>query len=179
MMFRNIKEFKPTILFLLKFVGLYLAGNILYGIYVSSYNPEVDPATHHVSVQSAHILSACGLPVQHADYAHHPSTLILENGKTMLSIYEGCNGINTMVIFVSFLIAFGPLRKSLLWFIPLGLLIIHIVNLLRIIFLFFVARHLPQFMYFTHKYVFTGILFAVIFALWFWWIRKFALKLRV
>jgi exosortase family protein XrtF len=168
-----LKEFRPTIVFLLKFVALYMVGNITYGAYISHFSPEVDSATHIVSAHSANILSACDFSVTYQDYKNNPSTLILENGRTMLSIYEGCNGINIMIIFVAFLVAFGPMKKTLLWFIPLGLLIIYLFNLLRIIFLFFIARHMPGFMYFTHKYLLTGMLFAVIFVLWIYWIRKY------
>jgi exosortase family protein XrtF len=171
---QNLKEFKPTIFFLLKFVGLYLTGNILYGAYITHFNPEVDPATHMVSAHSANLLSACNFPVTYKDYENNPSTLILENGRTMLSIYEGCNGINIIIIFVAFLIAFGPIKKALLWFIPLGIFIIYLFNLLRIVLLFFIARHMPEVMYFTHKYLLTGMLFAVIFILWILWIRKFS-----
>ena len=32
-----LKEFKPTILFLVKFIGIYIVANLLYGIYVTAY----------------------------------------------------------------------------------------------------------------------------------------------
>lgn len=168
------KEFKPTILFLVKFIALYLAGNLLYGAYVTHFTPEVDPATHWVSQNATAIISLSGLPVSCENFDHHPTTLILENGKTILSVYEGCNGINIMVIFISFLLAFGPMRKTLVWFIPTGLLIIYLFNQLRILLLFVIARNHSKLMYFTHKYVLTTMLFAVIFVLWIWWIKKYA-----
>lgn len=168
----SLKEFKPTILFLAKFVGLYLVGNLLYGWYITSYEPAPDPVTHWVSEQTAIILSACGWPVVTAD--REKTTSLLYAGKGILSVYEGCNGLNTMILFAAFIIAFGPVNKTCLWFVPLGFLIIHTVNLLRIIFLFLVAQYLPQFMYFTHKYLFTIFLYAVIFTLWVWWVKKFA-----
>jgi exosortase family protein XrtF len=169
-----IKEFKPTILFLLKFLVLYLVGNMGYGLYITHYSPEVDPATRLVSQQAAFILSIGHPGVSVLDYHQHASTLLVENGKTILSIYEGCNGINTTIIFVSFLFAFGPIKKTLWWFIPLGVCIIWIVNQGRILFLFYVAKEMPDLMYFTHKYLFTGVLFGVILALWIWWIAKFS-----
>ncbi len=170
----SLSEFKPTIYFLLKFVGIYLAGNILYGLYITAYEPRPDPVTHVVTDQTAGVLRTCGFPVTIGDRANKPTTDINFMGKAKLSVYEGCNGLNTMIIFVAFLIAFGPISRPLLWFIPLGLLIIHLANLARITLLFLVAEYRPNAMYFTHKYFFTAALYVVIFALWIWWVKKFA-----
>jgi exosortase/archaeosortase family protein len=62
------------------------------------------------------------------------------------------------------------------WFVPTGLLIIHVVNLARIGLLFFVAEYQPDFMYFTHKYFFTAILYIIIFLLWMIWVKRFSLR---
>jgi exosortase family protein XrtF len=171
----SFTEFRPTIFFLGKFIGLYLAGNLLYGIYVTSFRPQPDPVTRWVTQNSAFILTTVGWPVKTRDYERKPTTLILYGDRSILSVYEGCNGLNTMIIFVAFLVAFGPLGKKLLWFIPMGLLIIHLVNLVRITVLFFVAVYYPDAMYFIHKYIFTAILYIVIFILWIWWVKRFAI----
>lgn len=172
----SIKEFKPTIFFLGKFLGLYLAGNLLYGLFVTHFSPKPDPATRWVSEQTGFVLTACGWPTDVYDHHRKATTLLRYDEREILAVYEGCNGLNTMIIFVAFLIAFGPVNKKLLWFIPLGLLIIHLANLLRITLLFFVAEYRPDAMYFVHKYVFTAILYLVIFVLWVWWVKKFAIS---
>jgi exosortase family protein XrtF len=171
----SIREFKPTIFFLLKFVGLYLAGNILYGLFISAYDPKPDPVTHSVTVQTGMVLNMCGYPVEVEDRRNKATTAILYLGKAKLAVYEGCNGLNTMIIFTAFLLAFGPIKSKLLWFIPLGLLIIHLANLGRISLLFLVAEYIPRAMYFTHKFFFTAILYVVIFALWLWWVKVYAI----
>jgi exosortase family protein XrtF len=172
----SIKEFKPTIFFLLKFVGIYVVGNFLYGAYVTAYEPSPDPVTHWVSDHTAVVLTACGWPTVTQDREDKPTTKLVHDGKNILAVYEGCNGINVIIIFVAFLIAFGPLSRSLLWFIPVGILIIHIMNLGRITLLFWVAIYRKEYLYFTHKYFFTAILYVVVFLLWMWWVRKFSSK---
>jgi exosortase family protein XrtF len=172
----SFREFRPTIFFLGKFLGLYFAGNLLYGLFVTSFSPGPDPATRWVSEQTGLVLTSCGWPTDVYDDPQKATSLLRYDEREILAVYEGCNGLNTMIIFVAFLIAFGPVNKTLLWFIPLGLLIIHLANLLRITLLFFVAEYRPDFMYFIHKYIFTAILYLVIFALWVWWVKKFALK---
>lgn len=169
----SIKEFTPTILFLLKFVGIYLVGNFLYGLYVTAYEPAPDPATHWVTDQTALVLTSCGWPTVVEDRPDKPTTKLNYDGRSILAVFEGCNGINVMIIFVAFLIAFGPLTKQLLWFIPVGLLIIHLMNLARITLLFWVSIYMKDYMYFVHKYFFTAILYVIVFILWVWWVRKF------
>jgi exosortase family protein XrtF len=172
----SLKEFKPTIFFLLGFIGFYLIGNLLYGIYVTSFEPGPDPVTSLVSRQTAGILSACGWDVDSIDHTVRSTTQLLYKNRAVLAVYEGCNGLNTMIIFLSFILAFGPFSKPMLWFVPLSLLIIHLVNLTRVILLFFVAEYWPDVMYVTHKYLFTAILYVVIFILWIVWVKKFSIQ---
>jgi exosortase family protein XrtF len=170
----SIREFKPTIFFLLKFLGIYLIGNFLYGLYITSFEPRPDPITHIVSVHTSAVLNVCGYPVQSEDRADKPTTNIDYLGKSILSIYEGCNGFNIMIIFLAFVFAFGPMSRAMWWFIPLGLVTIHLFNLMRISLLFLVVEYFPTAMYFTHKYFFTAILYVVIFGFWVWWVSRFS-----
>jgi exosortase family protein XrtF len=166
-----LKEFKPTILFLIKFAGMYLVLNLIYGFYVTSYYPESDPVTRLITEQTSAILSFVGWPVATYNHANHATTSMIFKGKVVLSVYEGCNAINTMIIFITFVVAFGPFIKKMIFFVFTGLVIIYLVNLARILFLFFVTQYFPNFMYFTHKYLFTAILYVVIFILWIAWVR--------
>jgi len=174
-----LKEFKPTILFLVKFIGIYIVANLLYGIYVTAYSPGPDPITSVTSRQTAVALGICGWPSVTQDNEKKPTTLLIHEGRSVLAIYEGCNGINIMIIFVAFLFAFGPIGKHLLIFALAGILIIHLMNLARISLLFWVVLYLPDFVYFVHKYLFTAMLFVIVFVLWIVWVRRFSLLKEV
>ncbi|QOI97879.1 MAG: exosortase family protein XrtF [Flammeovirgaceae bacterium] len=167
-----VNEFKPAILFLAKFVGIYLLGNLLYGWYITSWYPAPDPVTSWVTHQSADILKLFGWDTSTYNHIVKPTTYIVYDQKSIIAVYEGCNGLNVVIIFLAFLIAFGPISKKLIWFVPLGIFIIHISNLARIILLFLVSLKLPDFLYFTHKYLFTAFIFLFVFLLWLWWIFK-------
>jgi exosortase family protein XrtF len=168
----SIREFRPTIIFLIKFLILYLIGNLVYGWYVKYYHPAPDPVTHEVTRQTGMLLQWIGWPVIIQD--HQATTVIICEGKSILSVYEGCNGLNTTIIFAAFIIAFGPISRSILWFIPFGALLIHLSNLTRISLLFYVWQVSPEYMYFAHKYLFTAALYLVVFVLWVWWVRNFS-----
>jgi exosortase family protein XrtF len=167
----SIQEFKPSIFFLLKFVGLYFVLNILYGWFVHSYYPGPDPVTTSVTYQTSALLDVTGWLNEVTEQTRKATASIIYKGRAILAVYEGCNGLNVMIIYVAFLFAFGPLSKKLYWFLILGILSIHVINLGRIYLLFHVSVYLPDFLYFTHKYFFTAIIYVAVFALWFVWIR--------
>ena len=167
----SFQEFKPSIFFLLKFVGLYFILNIIYGWFVHGYYPVADPITAWVTHQTSFLLSATGWSTEVIEQTRKATASIIYNHRTIVAVYEGCNGINVMIIYLSFLIAFGQFSKKLYWFLIVGTLLIHISNLARIYLLFLVSVYLPDFLYFTHKYFFTAIIYIVVFALWFVWIR--------
>jgi exosortase family protein XrtF len=167
----TVREFKPTILFLFKFIIIYLVGNFLYGIYVSSFRPKPDPITSAVTTQTSTVLNAFGFETSWVNNPSKPTTQIDMGRRHILAVYEGCNGLNVMVIFVAFVLSFGQIQKRVLWFLPLGLVLIHLSNLGRLILLFVVTTTFPRYFYFTHKYLFTAAIYVMVLLLWIWWVR--------
>jgi exosortase family protein XrtF len=167
------QEFKPSILFLGKFLGIYLVANLLYGLYVQSYGPGPDPITDVVTQNSAWVLRTLGTEATAVALEHKPYVLIEFDGREIVSVFEGCNGINVVIIFVAFIVAFSRPSKKWLWFIPLGLVVIHGFNLGRIGLLFYVTQHFPGYLYFTHKYLFTAIIYVAVIILWYFWVTRF------
>jgi len=163
-------EFRPTIFFLARFLGLYLALNLLYGWFITHYAPQPDPVTQWVTHQTSFLLEVLGWENVAENHPTKPTTFISYQGHGVVSIYEGCNGLNVAIVFVSFVFAFGPLGKALCWFLPLGFLVIHLGNLARIGLLFFVSLRMPAYLYFTHKYLFTAFLYALVMLLWGAWL---------
>lgn len=169
-----ISEFKPTIVFLVKFLGIYLVGNLVYGWWITDWHPQPDPATHFVTEQSTMVIRAFGYEAEAHDYPDKPTTYIQLGQNGIVSVYEGCNGINVAIVFLAFLFAFGPYIKAMIWFAPLGLLVIHLANVARIVLLFWVSLYKHDYLYFTHKYLFTAFIYLFVFLLWIWWVMKVA-----
>lgn len=168
-----LKEFKPALLFLAKFLAVYFIGNIAYGLYIESYDALPDPVTRVVAAQSTVILNVTGHQSEYADVPGARKVGLSENGRVILNVFEGCNGINVMIVFVAFLIAFGgPLRRAVIFSLG-GILIIHACNLLRIDLLFRLALNNSSHFYYYHKYVFTASLYLVVFGLWAFWVSRY------
>ena len=169
----TISEFKPALRFLLVFIFCYVVMSLLYGLFIESYGDKIDPWTKHISQQVALVLSSQNNPVEVIDGYGTRSCVLADREGQVISIFEGCNGLNVIILFLSFLIAYqGPIKRFVL-FSLVGVILIHLVNIGRVAMLYFVAKNYPGYMYFAHKYLFTAIIYAVVFLLWYLWVNKY------
>jgi len=167
-----MKEFIPAFRFLGVFLGLYFGLNIIYGVWISSYGQQADAATVLITKQTSFILNLFGEETQTVPRVDTPTVSIIKDSRIALGVFEGCNSINVMIVFVAFLFAFKGYPKKLAWFLPLGLVLIYIANLARVVFLYYVAEYWRQYFYYIHKYLFTAVIYLIVFILWWWWIEK-------
>jgi exosortase family protein XrtF len=166
------KDFKYSFLFLGKFLAVYFCGNLLYGVYIDSFVNSPDPITWWVTQQTSDVQNLLNVPSSIEVNDGKKSISMRHDGKGVINVFEGCNGVNVMIVFVAFMVAFGGSIKRMIWFVPLGLVIIHLFNLLRIILLYVAAQHNSQYFYYIHKYFFTAALYLVVIALWIIWVTR-------
>lgn len=171
-MLNFIKQYRKAILFLVVFIGLYFLLNTIYGIYINYYYPGTDSLTLSISKQVVYILSVLSVNVNAVVTPDKAYTTLYFNGAEVINIFEGCNGLNIMIVYFSFILAFSGKIKSTLSYLITGIILLYILNLLRVIMLFGIAFHFPNYLYFFHKYLFTGILYLFVFILWFFWINR-------
>ena len=166
-----VKQFKPALGFLGVFLAVYLVGNTLYGVWIQHLNPAADPITQVVSRHSASLISFLIEPVEAVVNTNGPTVFLQQAGDTQLNVYEGCNGVNVTIVFFAFVLAFGGSFARALWFVPLGLVLIHAANLARVILLYWVVTSFPNYFYYVHKYLFTASLYVGVLVLWWWWVQ--------
>jgi exosortase family protein XrtF len=166
-------EIKPSFFFLARFLAFYLVVNFLYGWWVTAYEPGPDPATVSATHQATFLLHVAGYDVKNVRHSSKAAERILLVEKSVLSVYEGCNGINVWIIFVGFVFAFSGISWRVAAFLLVGSVIIHLANLGRIIFLFFISLNYPDALYFFHKYFFTAGLYLIVFVMWYYWITRY------
>jgi exosortase/archaeosortase family protein len=89
-------------------------------------------------------------------------------------IDESCSGLKQFyqALFL-FLIYPGPARHKL-WYIPLAIFIMHIVNVLRIVALSVTMLYAYQHWDFVHDWVVRPLFYVVLFGLWVIWEERFA-----
>ena len=96
------------------------------------------------------------------------------DGSNGVWVGSNCNAISLFILFVVFIIWYPGVQKPKLWFIPFGIISIHVLNIIRIIALTLIAYYSPRSLNFNHTYTFTFLVYAYIFMLWIWWVNKFA-----
>ena len=96
------------------------------------------------------------------------------NSHDMLAVGNACNGLELFILFAGFIACFPGNNKNKLWFIPLGIIAIELVNAMRAAVLALNQYYRPQSLQFNHHYTFTMIVYAFIFYLWYLWVNRFA-----
>ena len=123
----------------------------------------------------AHVVTA-SLNFLGFDVALEPNNIVRhENGRAIRVVYS-CTGIKQAYIFCC-IIAFyrGPWLKKL-WYIPLGLVIIHLFNIFRIASIAGFIKNYPASFDFLHEHLFKYMFYGIIFLMWVFWEEKIVLK---
>tara|TARA_X000000950_G_scaffold231134_1_gene279588 strand:- start:848 stop:1408 length:561 start_codon:yes stop_codon:yes gene_type:complete len=89
-------------------------------------------------------------------------------------IGEPCNGIKIFGLFTIFIIAFDGSFNNKLWYIPLGILILHFLNIIRISVLTYISAVNPFILDFNHNITFQLIIYTAMLGMWYLWILKFS-----
>lgn len=87
-------------------------------------------------------------------------------------IGEPCNGIKIFGVFSIFIACFKGKVLNKIWFIVLGILILHFLNIIRIASLTYIAAVQPQWLHFNHNITFQVIIYGAMGGLWLIWIKK-------
>lgn len=96
-----------------------------------------------------------------------------------IAITGGCSGLKQFYQWIILMLLFPGPWKHKAWFIPLGLLITHAVNLFRIIGLSIVLINWSEYWQWSHDWLFRPFFYIVMFMLWVWWVEKFKNKQKV
>lgn len=164
----------PVYRFLFIGITLYLVWTILYEVlFVPNENIHFYMGKQLASLTDF-FMSGFGMPTY--TYIDTKQVIIgLEQQKDIaVWIGEPCNGIKLFGLFTIFILAY-PAQKKIhkLWIIPLGILLIHFINVLRIIGLILVFKSYPDWIDFNHDYTFTIVVYAFIFVMWWVYIKYF------
>jgi len=172
-----LKEFRPALLFLLKFGVVFGVLSGVYSFWIKTFQGEPDPITQIVSDHTVSVMRIVGFDVRQEPTAEESSTTIFIDNLAAVRVFEGCNGVAVFILFIAFIFAFRLGWSTVLYALAGGV-VIHLFNLFRIGGLAWIAVFRPEYMYFTHKYLFTLILYAVVFALWVLFARKWGMRVK-
>lgn len=92
-----------------------------------------------------------------------------------VTIYNGCNGLITSLIFMAGVLAFPARWSAKLIGVLGGLIAIQLINLVRIVSLFYIGVFLPQHFNDAHIFIWQSLVILFGISLWIVWAHLFAL----
>ena len=171
-----LKDFKPVLSILLRFIIIYLVLLFAYQFYLNSFKESgLDPYSRLIAEQIAAIQNKIGYTTSLYNDVSNEQVWFYVNEKYVTRMVEGCNAISVIILFVAFIFAFYKGPKTFV-FIAVSLLVLYVMNILRIIGLNIVTRDHPEYNRMVHDYVFPAVIYGSVVILWLIWIKFFALK---
>ncbi len=128
----------------------------------------VDPYTTFVAHEARIVLNLLG---ERATVAGQ----VLRSPRFSVTIFNGCNGLEAILIFVSGVLAFpAPWRRKALG-VALGFVAIQVFNVIRVVSLFYVGIWRPRWFNVSHVFVWQSLVIVFGVVLWLVWVRRYAL----
>ncbi len=166
-----------------KHVGLFMM--ILFGFHFL-YSSLIDDTLMIPGLEGMYLLLRQGLFTQSAwvvehilryDIVRQGDAMIFASGGTII-VNESCSAVKWFAHFLVLMLLFPGPWKHKAWFIPAGLVVTHLVNIIRVSGLAVVYVIKPLAFDFAHDYVFRPFFYLVLFLMWVVWVEFFFLPLK-
>lgn len=165
-------QYKIVIVFILKAILVYVAW-FIFNDFVVLQSGLNDWLNYRVAQDASMFLKLLGYTTSIEPGNHQ--FLIDVNTKRMVGVGNPCNGLELFVLFAGFVLCFPGGTKKKLWFIPMGIITIHIANFIRAASLALIQFYHPAYLEFNHHYTFVVLVYGIIFGLWIIWVNKLAI----
>jgi exosortase H (IPTLxxWG-CTERM-specific) len=99
---------------------------------------------------------------------------VLRSPRFAVTIYNGCNGLITSLIFISGVLAFPAKLSAKAIGVIGGLVAIQAINMVRIISLFYIGIYLPKLFNSSHIFIWQSLVIIAGVTLWIVWAHWFA-----
>lgn len=172
-MFDLIKTNK-IVRFLLIAALAYTLWLLVYYLVIMPYTPWDFYLNDNIAKLGQTVFSIFGAESDVYHESDHVVLYLTGGNNRGIWIGDACNGFKLFSIFSIFIIAFPGNWKKKLWYIPMGLIIIHLANVIRVMSLVLINNYYPRFLDFNHLYTFTIFVYSIIFLLWYIWAKKYA-----
>jgi len=170
-------QYKAFLLFFLKFIFTYLLLTFAYQYYLNQFDikkNEIDGFTKLVTNQVEQLLLFFNSDIHYELNPSHSCFNLFYKGKFVSRIIEGCNAINVIILFISFVFAFSGKLLNTVFYIIVGSSIIHVLNIIRIALLMVAFYNFPEANFIFHDILFPLVIYGAVFILWIIWVNKFS-----
>lgn len=101
-------------------------------------------------------------------------SVILIDGDPVVLVADACNGLELFALFSGFILAFPGRIKYKLYFIPIGILLIYLINVIRELALALNYKFFQKSFELNHKYTYVFIVYCFVLLLWRFWLKRYS-----
>lgn len=98
---------------------------------------------------------------------------ILSSPRFSVAIYNGCNGLEALLIFCSGVLAFPASWRNKLLGLVAGFFAIQVANIVRIVSLFYVGVYKPAWFAASHIFIWQSLIILLGVVLWLFWVQRY------
>jgi exosortase H (IPTLxxWG-CTERM-specific) len=158
------RAFKTVLRLLLTFGGYLLIFVIAFQI-DAVHETVVQPFTSLVAGASTLLMNLFGAGA-------HNNGCVISTSEYSINVVDGCNGIYATVILIAGILAYPRRWSYKAWGIVLGVVAIFVVNLGRVISLFYLGEYYPDLFDEVHVYAWQPLIIVWAIFIWDFWARK-------
>lgn len=164
--------------FILRAVAILIVWKLLYLIFLLPTRVLDKPLSHSVAMGTIRVLNTTthshdfsnkseigNIPTDNG-MAPAPLENVYYHGRNIVSIEDGCNGLELIVLYIGFIACMPAAMKRKIIFSIGGSVLIYVVNVIRCAGVAYIILYYPKYADFAHHYVFTFIVYGLIIALW-------------
>lgn len=168
----HIKQLDYWQAFLLKLVVVYVSLHVVQLYFnESSAGVEVNRViSNFIGLGASYLMRVFSYSSYYTEQSHGAQLFV--EGARSVYINHSCNAFNLLKAFFALVFASSYKNKHLMWFLPLGIASIFVVNTLRVFALALIYKNYPDALEFNHKYIFTIVVYSWIFVLFLFWVNR-------
>lgn len=174
--------------FILRALAILVVWKLLYLVFLLPNRVLDKPLSYSVAMGTVWVLNSYththdyvnrsetgNIPTDNG-FASAPLENIYFHARNVVSIEDGCNGLELLVLYIGFIVCMPATTKRKLIFSIGGAMLIYIVNVIRCAGVAYIILYYPRYADFAHHYVFTFIVYSLIIALWLVFSKKLTLE---
>lgn len=168
---------KIIVQFFIKLFLLFSAWFFIYNLFIGPSLVLDKPLTNIITkmvVSLINFLSPGTSPVSWSESTTTYGNYIMQNNVRILNVGHKCNGVDLIFTFISIIVLLpypNPLKRKLIFCIA-GIVAITLANVIRVAALYYIYIYKKSAFDFSHHYLFTILMYVLIFYGWLRFIRN-------